>query len=557
MFRKTLPVVIFVVIGLSFAQAHPSALIKYKSEYRSAGAAIGSGGVFYSPVGFYNPSSPDNWLGGDGPWNGSNWSNGYPGQNSDVIIDTGNDFVYLNDGDYINSLTIGGSSGSSTLYNLDGTDYHVVSITGALTINQSGSIILGDATTVTGALISAGADSSNAGSISIGNASEIEVGGTFANSGYIELVGSSSTVEASNFVNYGQFIVNNDPQGAQSVLAVNGSLTNTGIIEGENGAMIIDAENLSNSGEIYTSGTGGSQISVGRFTNNATGYFALAGIGDIATIANMVNLGQIAVGNGATLTVPIGASASGSALAGFLNAGVVNIQQGGEISSYGGYTQNTGQTTVDGTLAGIIKLNGGTVYGNGGTMSGSVTSNASINFGDAPLTVGQLAFAGNYTQGANGSLTFDIASQSQYDRMSVTGQAHLNGMMTVDLLQGYIPQVGNMFEIMTFGGESGTFSNVVGLPIDNQEHFLLEYNSTNLTLDVVAGQLAGITSVKLGSGNSVGYEPFIETASPGTGYQLAGSELPSQTTPEPGTLLLGCTGLAGLIGLRRRSQPLP
>ena len=94
--------------------------------------------------------------------------------------------------------------------------------------------------------------------------------------------------------------------------------------------------------------------------------------------------------------------------------------------------------------------------------------------------MGTLNFAGNYTQGANGSLTFDIASQNSYDKMNITGQAHLNGLMTIDLLHNYVPQIGNMFEIMSFAGESGTFSNVVGLPINGQEHFTLQYNSNNL-----------------------------------------------------------------------------
>ena len=53
------------------------------------------------------------------------------------------------------------------------------------------------------------------------------------------------------------------------------------------------------------------------------------------------------------------------------------------------------------------------------------------------MTVGQMSFMGNYTQEANGSLTFDIAGAApgQYDQLNVSGHATLNGLMTVDLLQ--------------------------------------------------------------------------------------------------------------------------
>ena len=160
------------------------------------------------------------------------------------------------------------------------------------------------------------------------------------------------------------------------------------------------------------------------------------------------------------------------------------------------YTQTGGQTTVDGTLniagRGIINFAGGSVYGNQGTIRGTIISNAAINFGDSLMTVGQLSFIGNYTQGANGSLTFDIAGAAagQYDQLNVSGSATLNGAMLVDLIHGSVPQLGDTFDIMNFYSRSGMFSTVLGLPINSQEHFQLEYNPTDLTLEVVQGPLS-------------------------------------------------------------------
>ncbi len=105
MLKRSLLFVVLVILGFSFIQANASAARKQTGAKR----APSQGGVV-------TPSSPDNWLGGTGNWsNGSDWSAGLPGSSSDVTIGTGNDYVTLNTSASINSLTLGGSSGSSTL----------------------------------------------------------------------------------------------------------------------------------------------------------------------------------------------------------------------------------------------------------------------------------------------------------------------------------------------------------------------------------------------------------------------------------------------------------
>ena len=168
--------------------------------------------------------------------------------------------------------------------------------------------------------------------------------------------------------------------------------------------------------------------------------------------------------------------------------------------------------------------------------------------GDMPMTPGMMTIAGNYPQGANGSLAFDIASLTQFDQLNVSGHANLNGTLYVDLINGYLPQIGNMFDIMNFSGSSGTFSMVVGLPINDQEHFLLEYNSSNLTLDVVSGPDQQTPSGK-GSGY---YEPYISDVMAGSNQLDNFGPALSASAPEPGSLALFASGLVGILVARKR-----
>ena len=131
MLKRSLLLVVLTVIVFSFVQANASAVRK-----QTAGKGAPS------QMGIATPSSPDNWLGGTGNWsNGSDWSAGLPGGSSDVTIGTGNDNVTLDTSASINSLTLGGSGGSSTLID-PGTGGFTVTIAGALTVNFTGTLTL-------------------------------------------------------------------------------------------------------------------------------------------------------------------------------------------------------------------------------------------------------------------------------------------------------------------------------------------------------------------------------------------------------------------------------
>jgi hypothetical protein len=446
-------------------------------------------------------------------------------------------------GDLINEVTgtIEGLMGGSTM-----------SVTGELANSGTvdlryGSASFGSLNNIAGGVIRSGADTilgnvANDGNIFVVSLGENEppvsfaIGGNLITSGLLDVAGSGGT--------------------GASVTAA-GSITNTssGIIEVDT-LSSLDGASITNSGVIRTGaqGTGGNSVQANTLNNLAGGSILLGGVEDTGQFGYVNNAGSISIANGATLNVAVGAHAAANASPGFLNSGIVLLNSGGTLFSARTYTQTGGQTTVDGLLHvggnGIANSAGGSVYGNAGTIQANTVSNAAFNMGDMPNTIGVMTITGNYTQGASGSLTFDIASLSSYDQLNVSGRASLNGMAMINLLNGYIPQVGNMFDIMNFASSSGTFSTVVGLPINGQEHFILEYNSTNLTLDVVAGPDNQVTS---GHGSTYS-EPYVSQVTKGLNYGTTLSSGAPAPTPEPSTMTLFGSGVFGLGVVVRRKQ---
>src|ERR1035437_5363094 len=174
---RRLPVIL-AISAVLFVTCSAQASSIRKARKHSTGAPYLQQGGIRGIAGVLLPSSPDGWLGGVGNWsNGAGWSTGLPGSNSDVLINTGNDTVTLDTSASINSLTLGGSSGSSIL--ASDANPHTLLIAGALTINQSGNLQLYAGS------VSSGANSTNLGNIDLENASTLQVSGNLSNSGMV------------------------------------------------------------------------------------------------------------------------------------------------------------------------------------------------------------------------------------------------------------------------------------------------------------------------------------------------------------------------------------
>jgi fibronectin-binding autotransporter adhesin len=107
---------------------------------------------------------------------------------------------------------------------------------------------------------------------------------------------------------------------------------------------------------------------------------------------------------------------------------------------------------VNGLTSSTIVLNSQTLTGNG-TLTGSLSFGAgsTIAAGNSP---GLLSITGNYTQ-TGGTMAAEIGGTSPgsgYDQIAVGGTAALGGTVNVSTINGFMPQAGATFDILTAVG---------------------------------------------------------------------------------------------------------
>ncbi|MEK7756912.1 MAG: dockerin type I domain-containing protein [Planctomycetota bacterium] len=150
----------------------------------------------------------------------------------------------------------------------------------------------------------------------------------------------------------------------------------------------------------------------------------------------------------------------------FRNSGTMELQAGTFEQAFRPYTQDAGVTRLNGgqLTSGLpLDLQGGVLTGTG-TITASVSNNGGVV--RPGLNAGLLSIVGNYTQGPGTGLQIEIGGPvagTQFDVLSVSATATLAGDLNVVLLDGYQPQCGGVFDVLTAGLRVGVFGNV-GLP---------------------------------------------------------------------------------------------
>jgi hypothetical protein len=200
----------------------------------------------------------------------------------------------------------------------------------------------------------------------------------------------------------------------------------------------------------------------------------------------VTNSGTFQVNGGSTLQV------SGNfTTAGTVNIGQANSPSGSLLQMVGAhdYLQTGGLTnlaTAGSTLAvaagQAVQIQGGTLQGSG-TIEGNLVNAATVHPGDGP---GILTVTGNYSQSAAGILDVQIGGADPgtgFAQLNIGGTAALDGMLELSLINGFTPFTGETFVILTSGGLSGRFlDNIIQ---DGNVTFTVEYSPTGYPNDVV------------------------------------------------------------------------
>jgi len=140
--------------------------------------------------------------------------------------------------------------------------------------------------------------------------------------------------------------------------------------------------------------------------------------------------------------------------------GLCAVTGNGVVTFYNNFV-NDGEVRVH---TGSTAVFMGTFSGSHGTTGGgTVIIEGDLSGGHSPAAV---AFEGDIEFGPGADLVIELAglaSGAQYDQVIVGGNLVADGTLNVRLLDGFMPGVGNEFDVLEFAAIDGTF-DAVNLP---------------------------------------------------------------------------------------------
>lgn len=315
-------------------------------------------------------------------------------------------------------------------------------------------------------------------------------------------------------------------QGAgQDLAVVGGSVVNNGSWTIDNGTgggsttlLLANSSILSGNGTIVMSDSAGNQILTdGTVLTHEAGH-TIRGSGVVTTeYGALVNRGAI-IADGNNLPIELASLEGSDAHTGLLHAigsrgivvnsalrndGTVIVENGSKVSVGGSYIQ------TDTLSPGTTRLEGGTI--DVGIASLNVRTGEFVGFGNIRgnlliggnavlrpgLPVGSLHIIGVGNSNLSiddGDLHVDIGGRTagtEFDQIVADGELFLDrgnvapAVLSVTLINGFVPELGDSFEILNSSQRRGVFSSVAGTDLPNGLVFQVRYTSTSVILDVV------------------------------------------------------------------------
>ncbi|MFQ5593656.1 MAG: beta strand repeat-containing protein [Anaerolineae bacterium] len=376
------------------------------------------------------PAAVTSWTNAaGGNWNvAGNWDNGVPGAGDNAIINLAGTYTVIMNVDVtVNSLTLGGASGTQTL---DGNN-RTLTLNSTSTVNANGVLDL--------------------------NSGDLTGNGDLTVNGTLDWTGGSSTISGAG------------------ALTVNGSIT---INAWPNPAVTLDGRTLT----LSNTGTGAWTGEGMTFKNGAV--FDNQGAFDIQDTTSIGDIGGTnRFDNSGTVTKSAGSGTSRIDVA-FNNTGTVNVNSGTLDLNGGGTHASTFNVAAGKTLqfsGGTHSLGDGTAFTGDGTAqitgNGTVVNTDGATTGTTVSASTTLSLTGSGKLGGDGKLTvngtFDWTGGSS--TISGAGALTVNGSITINAWPN--PAVtldGRTLTLSNTGtgawtGEGMTFKN--GAVFDNQGAF--------------------------------------------------------------------------------------
>jgi hypothetical protein len=380
----------------------------------------------------YNPgslslgfdSNINRWVGTTGNWNvAGNWSRGHtPLASETVLVDVpGAQLVSVSDG----------SRFAGKLVSFE--DFTI----------SGGSLSLGGPSFFNGGLALSGGTLQGAGNV-LATTSFAWTGGTLGGTGqFTTAPGSIVTLSPTatslqlqrNWVNQG-FVTWQGANGSDLVIADGNSLVN--MLGGVVTLAAVQGSNIKGGGAFRNDGTvnmnGAERTTIKTsFVNGTTGTLNVNS-GTLRLKDSAANEGSVAIANGATLEV-----------------------KGGDYAN-NGRISGSGTLDVDGHL-----------FRNVGVLAPG---------GSNGLGLGTFTIRGDYYQAASGVLEMGLGGilAGQYDVLAVTGKASLGGTLATNAVYGYVPGLGDSFNLLTYKSRTGQFTTLeapgaLGLAADYEKRF--------------------------------------------------------------------------------------
>ncbi len=255
--------------------------------------------------------------------------------------------------------------------------------------------------------------------------------------------------------------------------------------------------------------------SAGRFINN--GLFRKYGTGTTTTITtDFEDNGEVQVLAGKLLFTGNLTSGDGTTLV--LGDGTTLDLDDGPL--------NPGDT---------LSLTSGASLVGSGTLSSNLVNGGTVSPGSSP---GIITVDGDYTQATGGILEMELAGTnpaSDFDQLLVSGDAILDGTLNVTLIDGFTPNYGDTFELISANTLSGTFDplSLPDLPALLEWDVVFTANSITISVSGGSGIINGTATytgtsytghdIEIGLHSAVGDPPLVSISkSSGVPYSFEG-----------------------------------